>query len=56
MAKMKFKVGDIVKPTKNNPYAITGDHMKAGVVTYVDECVFHKNMEIKILKHENTKD
>lgn len=55
MAKMKFKVGDIVKPTKNNPYAITGNHMKAGVVTYVDECIFNKNMKIKILKHENTK-
>lgn len=55
MAKMKFKVGDIVKPIKNNPYAITGDYMKAGVVTYVDECVSNKIIKIKILKHEDAK-
>lgn len=57
MAKCKFKVGDKVKPTKDNTYAITGQDMELGVVTYVGKCdtCSDADMEIKIkiLKHKD---
>ncbi len=55
MAKCKFKVGDKVKPTKDNKYTITGQDMELGVVTYVGKCDACSNadMEIKILKHKD---
>lgn len=55
MAKCKFKVGDKVKPTKDNKYAITGQDMELGVVMYVGKCdtCSDADMEIKILKHKD---
>lgn len=55
MAKCKFKVGDKVKPTKDNKYAITGQDMELGVVVYVGKCdtCSDADMEIKILKHKD---
>lgn len=55
MAKCKFKVGDKVKPTKDNKYAITGQDMELGVVTHVGKCDMcsDADMEIKILKHKD---
>lgn len=53
MAKCKFMVGDMVKPTKDNSYNITGQGMEAGIVTYVGKCgFFDGDMKIKILKHK----
>lgn len=55
MAKCKFKVGDKIKPTKDNKYAITGQDMELGIVTYVGKCdaCSDADMEIKILKHKD---
>lgn len=55
MAKCKFKVGDKVKPTKDNDYGITGQDMELGVVTYVGKYSMcnDADMEIKILKHKD---
>lgn len=55
MAKCKFKVGDKVKPTKDNDYTITGQNMELGVVTYVGKCgaFCDDDMKVKILKHKN---
>lgn len=54
MAKCKFKVGDKVKPTKDNNYGITGQDMELGVVTYVGKCglLGKEDMEVKVLKHK----
>lgn len=54
MAKCKFKVGDKVKPTKDNNYGITGQDMELGVVTYVGKCdIFgNEDMKVKVLKHK----
>ena len=52
MEKCKFMVGDMVKPTEDNPYTLTGQGMEAGIVTYVGKCgFFDGDMEVKILKH-----
>lgn len=55
MAKCKFKVGDKVKPTKDNHYGITGQDMELGVVTYVGRCggLGEEDMKVKILKHKD---
>ena len=54
MAKMKFKVGDRVKPTKDNGYNITGQGMEVGIVTYVGKCVFSgSDMKVRVLKHKS---
>lgn len=55
MAKCKFKLGDKVKPTKDNKYNITGQDMELGVVTYVRKCdtCSDADMKIKILKHKD---
>ncbi len=55
MAKCKFKVGDKVKPTKDNKYGITGQDMELGVVTYVGKYSMcnDADMEIKVLKHKD---
>ncbi len=55
MAKCKFKVGDKVKPTKDNKYVITGQDMELGIVTHVGKCdtCSDADMEIKILKHKD---
>ena len=55
MAKCKFKVGDKVKPTKDNDYHITGQDMELGVVTYVGKCgaFCDDDMKVKVLKHKN---
>ena len=55
MAKCKFKVGDKVKPTKDNSYTITGQNMELGVVVYVGKCdtCSDADTEIKILKHKD---
>lgn len=55
MAKCKFKVGDKVKPTKDNNYPITGQNMELGVVTHVGKYgVFgDDDMKVKILKHKD---
>lgn len=55
MAKCKFKVGDKVKPTKENNYGITGQDMELGVVTYVGRCgrLGKEDMKVKILKHKD---
>lgn len=53
MAKCKFMVGDMVKPTKDNFYTITGQGMETGIVTYVGKCgIFDGDMIVKILKHK----
>lgn len=54
MAKCKFKVGDKVKPTKDNNYGITGQDMELGVVTYVGKCgvLGKEDMKVKVLKHK----
>ena len=52
MAKCKFMVGDMVKPTEDNPYTLTGQGMEAGIVTYVGKCgFFDGDMKVKVLKH-----
>ena len=55
MAKCKFKVGDKVKPTKDNGCTITGQDMELGVVTYVGTCgaFGDGDMKVKILKHKD---
>lgn len=55
MAKCKFKVGDRVKPAKDNNYGITGQDMELGVVTYVGQCgQFDEGyVKVKILKHKD---
>lgn len=55
MAKCKFKVGDRVKPTKDNNYGITGQNMELGVVTYVGKCstFYDSDMKVKVLKHKD---
>lgn len=54
MAKMKFKVGDRVKPTKDNGYNITGQGMEVGIVTYVGKCGFSGgDMKVRVLKHRS---
>lgn len=55
MAKCKFKVGDKIKPTKDNIYTITGQDMELGVVTYVGKCgtCNDADMEVEILKHKD---
>lgn len=55
MAKCKFKVGDQIKPTKDNIYTITGQDMELGVVTYVGKCgtCNDADMEVEILKHKD---
>ena len=56
MAKCKFKVGDRVKPTKDNSNLITRNTMEVGTVTYVGKCGFADNdMMIKVLKHKDEK-
>lgn len=54
MAKCKFKVGDKVKPTKDNGYTITGQDMELGVVTYVGKCgmLIDSDIKVKVLKHK----
>lgn len=54
MAKCKFKVGDRVKPTKDNNYGITGQDMELGIVTYVGKCsvLGKEDMKVKVLKHK----
>ena len=54
MAKCKFKVGDKVKPTKDNGYCITGQDMELGVVTHVGRCgaLGKEDMKVKVLKHK----
>ena len=54
MAKCKFKVGDKVKPTKDNYGTITGQDMELGVVTYVGKCgvLGKEDMKVKVLKHK----
>lgn len=55
MAKCKFKVGDKVKPTKDNDYPITGQNMELGVVTHVGKygAFGDGDMKVKILKHKD---
>lgn len=55
MAKCKFKVGDKVKPTKDNSYTIIGQNMELGVVVYVGKCGMcnDADMKVKILKHKD---
>lgn len=55
MAKCKFKVGDKVKPTKDNNYGITGQDMELGVVTYIGKCstFYDSDMKVKVLKHKD---
>lgn len=55
MTKCKFKVGDKIKPTKDNIYTITGQDMELGVVTYVGKCgtCNDADMEVEILKHKD---
>lgn len=55
MAKCKFKVGDKIKPTKDNDYCITGQDMELGVVTYVGKCgmlPIDSDIKVKVLKHK----
>ena len=54
MAKCKFKVGDKVKPTKDNGYTITGQDMELGVVTHVGKCgmLIDSDIKVKVLKHK----
>lgn len=55
MAKCKFKVGDKIKPTKDNIYTITGQDMELGVVTYVGKCGMcnDADMKVEILRHKD---
>lgn len=55
MTKCKFKVGDKIKPTKDNIYPITGQDMELGVVVYVGKCGMcnDTDMEVEILKHKD---
>lgn len=50
----KFKVGDMVKPTKDNNYNITGPGMAVGIVSYVGKCgFFDADIIVTVLKHKN---
>lgn len=55
MTKCKFKVGDKIKPTKDNIYTITGQDMELGVVTYVGKCGMcnDADMKVEILRHKD---
>lgn len=55
MTKCKFKVGDKIKPTKDNIYTITGQDMELGVVVYVGKCGMcnDADMKVEILKHKD---
>ena len=46
---MKFKVGDIVRGTKNNKYNITDENMYEGKITYIRS---DETLSLKILKHK----
>ena len=47
----KFKIGDKIKATKNNPYTVTNRDMKVGVVT--KEATSRGIIEIMILDHKD---
>ena len=49
---MKFKIGDIVRGTKNRIYSITNEDMTKGVVVYVRSYDEDDEIEIKVLEHK----
>ena len=49
---MKFKIGDIVRGTKNRIYSITNEDMTKGLVVYVRSYEEDDEIEIKVLEHK----
>ena len=49
---MKFKIGDIVRGTKNRIYSITNEDMTKGLVVYVRSYDEDDEIEIKVLEHK----